>query len=318
MLNNLAATDIGGSIRVPAACNGVVGFRVSARRTPYDGILGTLYGSEQILCVLGPVATCAEDCELFLRTVINAEPWKMDPYCLRMPWRSVKPEPKSLTIGYLFSDEIVTPHPPVTRVLKEAVMKLEAAGFTLKEWTPFNHAECWDIISSLYFPDTGLLDKELLETSGEEVLPLSRWILHDNPNSTVRTIAESCSLVARRDRYKKEYLKRLLEAKVDFMLCPAMIGASLPVQTARSWAYTAQWNLLDYPAVVFRGGQVQPSDVKDVGYKALSEHDKYFQDLYSPEKFESAPVALQLVAQPYHDEELFAMLREVQTVLDVQ
>ena len=148
--------------------------------------------------MLGPIATCLEDCELFLRTVVNAgKPWEMDPYCLRLPWKTVESAPKqSYTIGVMEWDGLVRPHPPVQRVLREAATKLSAAGFQLKEWKPYKHAECWEIISSLYFPDNGIVEKQYLEASGEPVQPLTRWILHDNPNSKARSVTEHLAVVA--------------------------------------------------------------------------------------------------------------------------
>ncbi len=38
---------------------------------------------------------------------------------------------------------------------------------------------------------------------------------------------------------------------VDVILCPAGPGAAPPLNCARYWGYTAQWNLLDCPAIVF-------------------------------------------------------------------
>ncbi len=261
------------------------------------------------------MAVSLRDCQLLLKTLEDAQPWSLDPYCLRMPWREV-PKRRDFTIGVMWNDGIVEPHPPVKRVLKEAVAKLEAAGVKLKEWTPYEHKKCWEIIAALYWIDNGKVDFKAMEASGEPWYPLTKWILPENEYAKDRTIAENCAIVVERDQYKKEYLRRLNEAGVDFILCPATIGAAMPIQKARSWAYTAQWNLLDYPAIVFPAGQMDmEKDKKDETYVPKSEEDKYFYDLYEPEVFKDAPVGLSLVGRTYYDEELASALEVVQEIL---
>lgn len=44
--------------------------------------------------------------------------------------------------------------------------------------------------------------------------------------------------------------------------------------------YTAQWNLLDYPALVFPTGlQCGPEDVREEGYEPRNEDDRYNYEL---------------------------------------
>lgn len=41
---------------------------------------------------------------------------------------------------------VVRPHPPVTRALKHAKAKLQAAGIKVIDWEPYKHKHGWDII----------------------------------------------------------------------------------------------------------------------------------------------------------------------------
>lgn len=52
----------------------------------------------------------------------------------------------------LYDDNVVHPHPPITRVLKETVAKLEAAGHEIVEWEPSMHKECIAIMVYNLFP----------------------------------------------------------------------------------------------------------------------------------------------------------------------
>jgi aspartyl-tRNA(Asn)/glutamyl-tRNA(Gln) amidotransferase subunit A len=62
-------TDTSGSIRIPAALNGLVGFKPTARRVPLDGVLPLSFTLDSA----GPIAKTVTDCAL-LDQVLAAEP----------------------------------------------------------------------------------------------------------------------------------------------------------------------------------------------------------------------------------------------------
>lgn len=96
-------TDIGGSIRIPAAFNGVYGFRPSASRLPYDGIELPGAGQESVKCVIGPLARSVDDINLFMKTTLDQEPWETEVSLLPLPWKIVEPS-KDITVGIMWSD----------------------------------------------------------------------------------------------------------------------------------------------------------------------------------------------------------------------
>jgi len=61
-------TDTGGSVRIPAALNGLVGFKPTARRVPRDGVLPLSISADSV----GPIAHTVTDCAL-LDQVLAAE-----------------------------------------------------------------------------------------------------------------------------------------------------------------------------------------------------------------------------------------------------
>ena len=66
---------------------------------------------------------------------------------------------------------------------------------------------------------------------------------------------------------------------VDVILCPVGPGPAPPLDCARYWGYTSQWNLLDYPALVFPVTKIDPEvDVKEE-YSPKNEKDKYNYEL---------------------------------------
>ena len=89
-------SDIGGSIRSPAAFSGCHGLRPSTRRISARGIAGGADGQESVPSVIGPLARSIDDLEFWMKSYINdGKPWDFDPWCLPIPWRDVSP-PKSM------------------------------------------------------------------------------------------------------------------------------------------------------------------------------------------------------------------------------
>jgi amidase len=137
------ATDIGGSIRAPASFNGLYGVRPTSRRFSYMGNNFEFSGQTSILSSIGPVGRSLRDIELILKVWNAFEPWLYDPAVIAKKWEAV-PIPTKATIGVMYWDEVVMPHPPVQRALKAVVEKIKAAGHegvshfsTIKIWLIF-------------------------------------------------------------------------------------------------------------------------------------------------------------------------------------
>lgn len=143
-------TDIGGSIRVPAAFNGLYGLRPSGGRIPYEGAANSMDGQNTVLSVVGPMAPTVGALRLAMKSVLSQEPWMHDPLAVPIPWREEieqrirrmlcsASERKQMAFGVLEHDGVVTPHPPVKRALRlvrEALVQLghEVGLFTLHIW----------------------------------------------------------------------------------------------------------------------------------------------------------------------------------------
>ena len=120
-----------------------------------------------------------------MKTVIAAEPWRVEPSLIPLPWRDAVnffPDNK-IKVAVMWHDEVVRPHPPVQRALENTVNILRALpNIELVDWKPYRHAEAWEIISSLYYADGGAYETEEFGKSGEPWRPLTRFIITDNPN----------------------------------------------------------------------------------------------------------------------------------------
>ena len=101
-------------------------------------MLNSMEGNEIIESVVGPMSHSPQSLELFVRTVVNSEPWLDDPKCHPIPWRSTVSEEilngRKLRIGVQDWDGCVLPQPPIRRAMKELKKKLQAAGHELVLW----------------------------------------------------------------------------------------------------------------------------------------------------------------------------------------
>ncbi|OQU99866.1 hypothetical protein CLAIMM_05439 [Cladophialophora immunda] len=301
-------TDIGGSVRVPAAFCGTYGLRTTALRNPYKGVYLAGDGQESIRCVISPLANSLADIALFQKSVLDQEPWEEETSLIPLPWKSVKPlQPEQITVGVIWDDGVVHPHPPVQRALKNAVAKLKVAGVKVIDFEPYEHARGWEILSALYFPDAAQFQKDLLAKGGEPIAPLTQWafsVARPEPIS----VQENWVLNVRREEYRADYHRLMKERGVDFILCPAYVGAAAQLATGKYWLYTAIWNILDQPAVIFPTGLRvdQELDPVETGYTPRSKQDEEEYKKYSPEKYVDAPIALQVVGKHFRDEATIA------------
>ncbi|EXJ79376.1 hypothetical protein A1O3_08878 [Capronia epimyces CBS 606.96] len=308
-------SDIGGSIRGPAAFNGVYGLRPTAHRLPLVGLRAAGMGQDFIHGVVGPLGHSVEDLELFMKSLLDQCPWKEDMSLVPVPWRTAgPPATASLTVGIMKDNGLVHPHPPITRALELAEKKLIAAGVRVVEWKPYQYQESSDLTAQFYFADGGKAQRSAL--ADEPLLPQTTLALAMGSPGGL-DVSTSWDL-----NYQKEVIRAMHHAEwqragVDFVLSPAYVGVAPEHGTAQYFFYTALWNVLEQPAVVFPTGlQVDAKiDVADASYQPRSELDAREYAKYSPEKFDKVPISLQLAGKRWHDEELLAGAKVVQGII---
>ncbi|KAJ8120996.1 hypothetical protein ONZ43_g2446 [Nemania bipapillata] len=310
-------TDIGGSIRSPAANNGLFGFKPTALRLPVSGWSATMAGSDHIVGTIGPLSTSLEGVSLFVRTILSGRPWLREPSLVPIPWRGKdqleeRARGRKLRVGVIWDDKVVRPHPPILAALSRVVAELQKSDeVDVIEWECWKHDLAWEVIAKLYFCDGAAEEKAAIAASGEPLLPLSKWIL-ENPHVREHTISTLWQAHEERQAYRTSYAAIWNERDVDVILCPAGPGVAPKLETARYWGYTSQWNLLNYPAVVFpvgtkvsreesaQGKQDNKEHEYPEAYKPMSEADQYNYDLWKEhgvDGYVGAPVSLQLVGR---------------------
>lgn len=142
---------------------------------------------------------------------------------------------------------------------------------------------------------------------------MTEYIMTKNPHVQAHSIPSMWRSVQKRDEYRVEYANLWNstatsigpngepEDMVDVILSPAGPSSAPKLETAKWWGYTSQWNLLDYPAIVFPVDQVDTlKDSAKLDYTPRNEQDKFNWDLwekYGAEGYKDAPVSLQLIGR---------------------
>jgi len=123
-------TDTGGSIRIPSALNGLVGFKPTAKRVPLDGVLPLSFTLDSA----GPIAKTVADCAL-LDQVLAAEPGNVPE---RVNLRGLRfAVPKTV-----FQSDL---SPAVANAFTASLGRLSAAGANVVELPMAEFAQAADV-----------------------------------------------------------------------------------------------------------------------------------------------------------------------------
>ncbi|EMG45886.1 hypothetical protein SBY92_004576 [Candida maltosa Xu316] len=317
-------SDIGGSIRAPAAYSGCHGFRPTTRRISTKGGISSGAGQESVPAVVGPLARSIEDLDLWMKAYINeGKPWEHDAWAIPLPWREVgAPKISDLTIAVIRDDGLVRVTPPIRRGLDEVVNKLKQAGAKIIEFDPPNTKLAYDTVNKLYDCDGNYMQRKLLAESGEPLQKLTKWNLNYGDGAKEYTVSENRKLNVIRDQLRDEYNQYFIENKVDFILSPTYNNVAPHSAEVYNWSYTALWNILDLPTLAFQTGLYQDPTIdkwteEELNYKYRSPLEQLENENYHEEQFIGAPIALQLTGRRYFDEEVVAAGKSIVDILGV-
>jgi amidase len=276
-------TDVGGSIRIPAMCEGTFGIKPSWERIPYAGQEGgALPGASKIgiPASAGPLAHSMRDLELFFSAVSAQQPWTLDPDVVRSLWSSLTYTGKKLRIGIVRRDGVIEPHPPIARLLDEVKAKLQTSGIETVEMdiSPL-FSRCQSLANALFGVEGGNAMFDLLESFDE---PLSPWLTTRLKRKPPMPLPKVQELHGKREQLRKEFLEiwRVEKGEIDAFICPVAPHPVPPIDRYNGVSYTSSFVLLDYPAGVVPVRRFVKADMQgDVEGKVLGSWDKANREL---------------------------------------
>ncbi|KAF2680837.1 amidase [Lentithecium fluviatile CBS 122367] len=317
-------TDIGGSIRIPAAFNGLYGIRPSSGRLPYSGMANSMDGQNSILSVVGPLATSAGSLKLVIKALLDKKPWLHDPMVHEIPWREEQEQgvrEGKLCFGVLRSDGIVNPMPPIRRAVDMVVKALLDQGHEVIDWTPPSHQPLINASMQTWTFDAGIDVKRAFALSGEPMAPQIDFYSSIDKEMTASEIAV---VNVNLRTLKKEYLdywvstekKTGIGRMVDAVISPLAPFPAARRERYKYYGYSTWVNALDLTSVVVPVTEVDKGVDKVVEkYEAIDENDREIQNDYDPEIYDGAHVSLQLVGRRLQEEKMIAIAELVGKVV---
>jgi Asp-tRNA(Asn)/Glu-tRNA(Gln) amidotransferase A subunit family amidase len=235
-------TDSGGSIRIPAACCGIVGFKPTYGRVPLDGVFPLAPSYDHVGPMARDVATCAE---MMSALAPGFEPGSVESL-------------ERVTVGVAWAEHA---DPLVReRVRNAAALLPHSRMIDFPEphgTTPLFMREVGDVHRDLY--------SEYGELYGENIRPkIERCI--------AVPAAEAASASAARVEYERQALAAL--DGVDLLLTPTLAfvppdaGIDELATRERFVRFTYPFNLLGWPALALPGGLAEeglPASIQVVG-----------------------------------------------------
>ncbi|KAJ5142820.1 uncharacterized protein N7515_001607 [Penicillium bovifimosum] len=300
-------TDIAGSIRIPALCCGVYGFKPTTQRIPYSGqVNGNVQGMPGIAPVAGPLGHSIADLSLLMSSVVgNGQAWEYDAAVLPVPWQTVPTNGTGmLTIGVMADDEHFPLHPPVKRALDRAIAALTKAGHRVVRIGGRAEELSLAYVSRLAFQYFVYGPRnDHISPSGEPAV--ASVVRGASPmfsgSFPVEQGLEPFEMIQRlhmaRRRVDEAWREMWVGSKLDVVLGPGAQNTAVALDTYGWPPYTVLWNLLDYPACVIPFGKAD----KELDPEPVAAGND-MQPSYIPEQVDGAPCAIQVVTPRFQDE----------------
>jgi fatty acid amide hydrolase len=326
-------TDIGGSIRVPAAFCGISGLKPTVDRWSNLRSYTALMGQETVRGQCGPMARRAKDVAFLFRALDSPMHATLDPGVAPVS----TPDPASvslagLKVGYYSDDGFLAASPSVARGVEEAAKLLEAAGATVIPFTPPSQNELITLYYSALSSDGGATVRERLK--GDALIPQLKMLMRSaNMPNTVRkgaawllgkkgehriervlkavgakSVNTYWKLNAQRSAMRLEALAAWDKSQLDIVLCPTHATVALrhgdSADFSAAGSYSMRYNLLNFPA-----GAVPVTTVSDEDQPRATPRDRIEKVAASVEKgSKGLPVGIQVVGRPFEEHKVLAAM----------
>ncbi|KAL8951925.1 MAG: hypothetical protein Q9222_002109, partial [Ikaeria aurantiellina] len=214
-------TDVGGSVRIPAFVNRIMGFKPSEGRI---SIKGTSTGQPDaggqvgLQAIVGPIARTLDDINLFMETVERGRMWDVDPDVKREEgWWSHHPCIGSLEskmqrgkeevkVGVIFDDGNTVPLPPVARMMRSLSHRLQSQNIKIIPIDPTSSgfSTCQSLANKFFAVEGGAHLLSLLSSTGEPIIPWLNGRLRKRAPASIDQFRQLC---AERDALRTRLLK---------------------------------------------------------------------------------------------------------------
>ncbi|KAF4496733.1 general amidase [Fusarium agapanthi] len=220
----------------------------------------------------------------------------------------------------MLDDGMVKVHPPIERVFRDLIIKLEAAGHEVVQWDSSLNSSIIDIMDGYYSADGGEDVRRAISAGGEPFIPhIEAFVNRGTPISVLEYWQLNQRKVAVQKAYHNmwESKKSPSRRSVDVLLVPTMPHTAVPHGSCRWTGYTKIFNLLDYTALTFPTGKAS-RDGNDGGFwehVPRNKIDAWNQQLYDPVSMEGRHGGLQIVGRRFEEEKVLGAAQQIYSLL---
>lgn len=333
-------SDLGGSIRFPAAFCGIVGFKPTLDRWSNLGVLSAIPGQAFVRAQIGPLARTVADVSLLFAALPSERQALRDRRVPPLPTMPVPADLRGLRIGWFEHDGFLDALPPCVRAVRLAREALAEAGAELVAYTPRHQRE----MVLAYIAGTSSDGLATLRRGfGDEPVPASlqlMWRVGTAPRAARRAAEVALTLIGEHRladtlrnggrRAVAEYWQltdRLaamaaeIEAdwggqRLDAVVCPAGASPAVPIGMERDasivFSYFGRYNLLGMPAGVVPVTRVRHDETG--GSSPARRADRFDRRLGAiAARSAGLPVAVQVAAPRWRDETALAVMGVIET-----
>ncbi|KRX01171.1 Amidase signature domain [Pseudocohnilembus persalinus] len=343
-------TDIGGSVRIPSAFCGLVGFKPGQHRLSSKGNTARsvqYLGDSPIKTCIGPMVKYVDDAVCYMQTVLNSEYYNNIPLSQKdlrpvIPWDQQKfDDNKKKRIGYFKTSQFSQTASCVQRGIDIAVDALKKQGHQLVEIEFLDIEKIRDIYVQIVFSD-GF--QELRETAkGEDLLPMYKKIefMYQIPRFIKKIFSGIAKLLGQKqlskmiqiNYVKDSYDLKLLYGKAAqlnqqiiqlyekydiqaivspaFGICAPKHGSSLFITTPVF--YSSIWNIASFPAGVVPVGVVQEQEQNYDNADLTSIENQKIAENMADSK--GLPLSAQVVTLPFHEETCLRLMKDIEEIV---
>jgi fatty acid amide hydrolase len=330
-------TDIGGSIRVPAHMCGIAGLKPTIGRWPNRGVMMPLPGQGAVPEQIGPMARGAADIELAMAALPPGWLNEADANVALVPWRGVSSERlEGLRVGVFVDDGLLAPSKAIRRAVERAAQVLGERGCEVVPFEPPPVAELLSMFVGVLSADGGRVIREAAEGGSIEAPLRSLLALAALPAAARGLLAVGLRLAGERRAGRvvaalgeksvaaywalseglrarqQAFFDALDAARLDALVCPPFatpaLGHGQSQDFVAAGGYAIVWNALRCPAGVVPVTSVRPGEAErgpgvDRVDRLAAAVDRGSEGL---------PVGVQIVARPWADERVVALMRAVE------
>ena len=270
-------SDAGGSIRIPAAWCGVVGFKLSYGRVPNSEAANAFFSHTPFIHA-GPLARSVRDAAIMGQ--VMSGPHEQDPFSLPEDGMdlisALARDAGKLRLAFSRDLGVFAVDPAVAAVVDECVADLRRSGPMVDE-VAFRLPLDQDELAALWLRQVGVLYLEMFDGMAQGGLDLLRDFSDDVPapiHAMVDAARRTSALQVRRDELRRTAVWRAVQemfANYDVLLTPT-VGAlpvlnaddgrtqgprsvnGRPVEPCIGWCLTHPFNFTGHPAASVPAG----------------------------------------------------------------